>query len=152
VAATWLYLEHTAAGFRIRAVGSNARAAELAGRIDGRRVQRGAFLTSGALSGLAGGIEVLGVTFALYENLSPGYGFSAIAVALLARLGPLRVGLSALLLGALAAGATAMQRDAGIPSGAAAAVEATLILVLLGGQALLVRRAAVRPRRRVVAG
>jgi simple sugar transport system permease protein len=152
VAATWLYLEHTAAGFRIRAVGSNARAAELAGRIDGRRVQRGAFLTSGALAGLAGGIEVLGVTFALYENLSPGYGFSAIAVALLARLGPLHVGLSALLLGALAAGATAMQRDAGIPSGAAAAVEATLILVLLGGQALLVRRGDVRPRRRVVAG
>ena len=141
VVVSWLLLEHTAAGFRIRAVGSNPRAAELAGRIDVGRVQRGAFLTSGALAGLAGGIEVLGVTFALYENLSPGYGYSAIAVALLARLGPLRVVLSALLLGGLAAGATAMQRDAGIPSGAAATVEATLILVILGGQALLLRRA-----------
>jgi simple sugar transport system permease protein len=141
VVASWLLLEHTAAGFRIRAVGSNPRAAELAGRIDVQGVQRGAFLTSGALAGLAGGIEVLGVTFALYENLSPGYGYSAIAVALLARLGPLRVVLSALLLGGLAAGATAMQRDAGIPAGAAATVEATLILVILGGQALLLRRA-----------
>jgi general nucleoside transport system permease protein len=141
VVVSWLLLEHTAAGFRMRAVGSNPRAAELAGGIDVRRVQRGAFLTSGALAGLAGGIEVLGVTFALYENLSPGYGYSAIAVALLARLGPLRVALSALLLGGLAAGATAMQRDAGIPAGAAATVEATLILVILGGQALLLRRA-----------
>lgn len=141
VVVSWLLLEHTAAGFRMRAVGSNPRAAELAGRIDVRRVQRGAFLTSGALAGLAGGIEVLGVTFALYENLSPGYGYSAIAVALLARLGPMRVVLSALLLGGLAAGATAMQRDAGIPAGAAAFVEATLILVILGSQALLLRRA-----------
>jgi ABC-type uncharacterized transport system permease subunit len=135
----WVVLEQTASGFRLRAVGSNARAAEMAGRIDVRSVQRNAFLTSGALAGLAGGVEVLGVTFALYENLSPGYGYSAIAVALLARLGPLRAAGSALLLGALAAGATAMQRDAGIPAGAAATVEAALILAILGGQALLGR-------------
>jgi simple sugar transport system permease protein len=138
----WLLLERSAAGFRIRAVGSNPRAAELAGRIDVRRVQRGAFLISGALAGLAGGVEVLGVTYALYENLSPGYGFTAIAVALLARSGPLHVVWSAVLLGALSAGGAAMQRDAGIPSGAAATVEATLILVMLGGQALLLRRPA----------
>jgi simple sugar transport system permease protein len=138
--AGWLLLEHSAAGFRIRAVGSNPRAAALAARIDVRRVQRGAFLTSGALAGLAGGVEVLGVTYALYENLSPGYGYSAIAVALLARLGPLRAVLSAILLGGLAAGANAMQRDAAVPAGAAATVEATLILAILGGQALLVRR------------
>jgi simple sugar transport system permease protein len=141
---SWLVLEHTAAGFRLRATGSNPRAAELVGRIDVRRVQRAAFLTSGALAGLAGGVEVLGVTYALYENLSPGYGYSAIAVALLARLGPLHTMWSALLLGALAAGANAMQRDAGIPAGAAAVVEATLILAILGGQALLLRRSALR--------
>jgi len=140
----WLVLEHTAAGFRLRAAGSNPNAAELAGRIDVRRVQRAAFLTSGALAGLAGGVEVLGVTYALYENLSPGYGYSAIAVALLARLGPLRAVGSALLLGALSAGANAMQRDAGIPAGAAATVEATLILAVLGGQAILLRRMASR--------
>ena len=142
--AGWVLLEHTAAGFRIRATGSNPRAAALAGRIDVRRVQRNAFLASGALAGLAGGVEVLGVTYALYENLSPGYGYSAIAVALLARLGPLRAVWSALLLGALAAGATAMQRDAGIPAGAAAVVEATLILAVLGGQALVIRRVSAR--------
>lgn len=140
VLGAWLLLEHSAEGFRMRAVGSNPRAAEIAGRIDVRRVQLGAFLVSGALAGLAGGVEVLGVTYALYENLSPGYGYSAIAVALLARLGPLQVLWSALLLGGLGAGATAMQRDAGVPAGAAATVEATLILVILGSQALLLRR------------
>ena len=148
VAAMWLLSEHTAAGFRMRAVGSNARAAEVSGRINVRRVQWGAFLTSGALAGLAGGVEVLGVTFALYENLSPGYGYTAIAVALLARLAPLHVAWSAVLLGGLAAGATAMQRDAGIPAGAAAVVEATLILAVLGGQALLIRRGGSRAARR----
>ncbi|HEY5544756.1 MAG TPA: ABC transporter permease [Gemmatimonadaceae bacterium] len=142
--AAWILLERTASGFRIRAVGSNPRAAELAGRIDVRRVQRSAFLASGALPGLAGGVEVLGGTFALYENLSPGYGYSAIAVALLARLGPLRAVGSAILLGGLAAGATAMQRDAGPPAGAAATVEATLILAILGGEALLLRWTAAR--------
>jgi simple sugar transport system permease protein len=146
--AAWLILEHSAAGFRMRAVGSNARAAELAGRIDVRGVQMRAFLASGALAGLAGGVEVLGVTFALYENLSPGYGYSAIAVALLARLGPLRAIWSAVLLGALAAGATAMQRDAGIPAGAAATVEAALILAVLGGQALVLRWGSWHPWRR----
>ena len=134
--AAWLLLDHSSAGFRLRAVGSNARAAELAGRINVRRVQLGAFLASGALAGLAGGVEVLGVTYALYENLSPGYGYSAIAVALRARLRPLHAMWSAILLGGLAAGATAMQRDAGVPAGAAMTVEAVLILSLLGGQAL----------------
>ena len=87
------------------------------------------------------------MTFALYENLSPGYRYSAIAVALLARLGPLRTIGSALLLGALGAGATAMQRDAGVPAGAAATVEATLILTVLGVQALAARWWTNRPER-----
>ena len=137
--ASWLLIERTEFGFRIRAVGSNPRAAALAGRIDVPRVQFGAFLISGVLAGLAGGVEVLGVTYALYENLSPGYGYTAIAVALLAAQRPLHVAWSAVLLGGLAAGATAMQRDAGVPAGAAAVAEAALILALLGGYALLRR-------------
>ena len=48
-----------------------------------------ALLGSGALAGLAGGVEVSGVSYALFQNLSPGYGFTGIAVALLARLHPL---------------------------------------------------------------
>ena len=71
--------------------GAGPRAAEISGRIDARRMVAVALLGSGALAGLAGGVEVSGVSYALFQNLSPGYGFTAIAVALLARLHPLGV-------------------------------------------------------------
>jgi simple sugar transport system permease protein len=124
-------VRRSAWGFRVRAVGANARAAASAGLIDVSRVALQVFLVSGALAGLAGGIEVTGVTFALYEGLSPGYGYTAIAVALLARLDPLLVAPSALLFGALEAGATAMQRDAGVPAAFVTVVEGSLVLLVL---------------------
>lgn len=139
-------MRYSAAGFRLRAVGANPAAAMSAGRIDVGSVQSRAFLLSGALAGLAGGTEVLGVTFALYENLSPGYGYTAIAVALVAGLRPAAVIPSSILLGGLGAGATAMQRDAGVPAGAAAVTEAVLVLTLLAGYAFL--RAGARSRKR----
>jgi ABC-type uncharacterized transport system permease subunit len=67
----------------------------------------------------------------LYENLSPGYGFSAIAVALLARLNPAWVPAAALAFAALETGALGMQRDAGVPSVVALVLEAVIILVLV---------------------
>lgn len=134
LAAGW-GMRSTAAGFRLLAVGENAAAAASAGMIDVRRVTALAFLVSGALAGLAGGCEVLGVTFALYENISPGYGFTAIAVALLARLDPWLVIPSALLFAALESGAGAMQRDAGVPSTVVTVIEALLILAVVVTQA-----------------
>ena len=83
------------------------------------------------MAGVAGGIEVGGVSYALYQNLSPGYGFTAIAVALLARLNPLGVVAAGILFGALEAGAGAMQRDAGVPAVAVYVVEAVVIVVVL---------------------
>jgi simple sugar transport system permease protein len=74
---------------------------------------------------------VSGVSYALFQNLSPGYGFTAIAVALLARLQPLGVVATGLLFGALEAGAGAMQREAGVPAVAVYVVEAVVILVVL---------------------
>ena len=127
----WWWLRSTAAGFRLRAAGANPDAARLAGRIDVARVAGMAFIGGGALAGLAGAIEVSGVTFALYENLSPGYGYTAIVVALLGRLDPLTIVPSAILFGGLESGALAMQRDAGIPSVVVTAVEAILVLALL---------------------
>lgn len=126
----WL-LRATAAGFRVRAAGANPDAARVAGGIDVARTTTLVFLASGALAGLAGATEVSGVTWALYENLSPGYGFTAIAVALLARLDPLLVVASGILFGALEAGGAAMQRDAGVPSVVVEIVEALLILGVL---------------------
>jgi general nucleoside transport system permease protein len=127
----WHLFARTYWGFKLRAVGAGARAAEISGRIDARRISAVALLGSGALAGLAGGVEVSGVSYALFQNLSPGYGFTAIAVALLARLHPLGVVATGILFGALEAGAGAMQRDAGVPAVAVYVVESVVILVVL---------------------
>jgi simple sugar transport system permease protein len=127
----WLVFTRTVWGFRLRAVGLGPRAAEVSGRIPTGRVLGSALLWSGALAGLAGGVEVTGVTYSLYQNLSPGYGFTAIAVALLARLHPLGVIGTGILFGALEAGALGMQREAGVPAVAVAVVEAVIILAVL---------------------
>jgi simple sugar transport system permease protein len=127
----WWAIARTAWGFRVRAVGASPTAAASAGRVDVVRVGAQALIASGALAGLAGGIEVTGVTYALYENLSPGYGFSAIAVAILAGLRPLNVLASALLFAVIETGALGMQRDAGIPSVVASAIEASIILAVV---------------------
>ena len=132
----WWMMRSTAAGFRLQVTGLNPDAASSAGGIDVRRVVFSAFAISGALAGLAGAIEVQGVTFALYENISPGYGYTAIAVALLARLDAALVIPAGVLFGALDAGAAAMQRDAGVPSVVVSVVEAALILGLLASRGI----------------
>jgi simple sugar transport system permease protein len=133
---SWVFRK-TAVGFRIRAAGASPLAALTAGRIDVGRTSFTVFLLSGALAGMAGGIEVTGVTFALYENLSPGYGYTAIAVALIAGLNPLGIIVSGIFFGVLETGATALQREFGVPSSLASVVEAALILAAL---ALAARR------------
>jgi len=129
--ASWWLIRFTAGGFRLRAVGANPHAARSAGLIDVERVTMRAFLSSGALAGLAGAIEVCGVTYALYENISPGYGYTAIAVALLARLNAAAVIVTGIVFGALEAGGASMQRDAGVPSVVVSVVEAGIILALV---------------------
>jgi simple sugar transport system permease protein len=129
--AVWWWLSRTASGFRVRAVGANVDAAQSAGGIPVARTVFSAFLLSGLLAGFGGAVEYTGITFALYENFSPGYGYTAIAVALLARLHPLGVLGTALLFGALEAGANAMQRDAGVPSVVVSVIEAVLILLIV---------------------
>jgi general nucleoside transport system permease protein len=138
--ASWWVLRETAAGFRLRAAGANPFAAALAARIDVPAVTTRAFLVSGAMAGVAGAVEVTGVTYALYENISPGYGYTAIAVALLANLDPLAVIASGIFFGALEAGTAAMQRDAGVPSVVVSVVEAVIVLAILGVQAVRARR------------
>lgn len=134
-ALTWWVMSRTAVGFTLRVAGANPHAAASAGGIDVPLLATRAFLFSGALAGLAGAVEVQGVTFALYESLSPGYGYAAIAVALLARLEPRAVGLSAVFFAALETGAGAMQRDVGVPAVLVQVVEALLILTVLAATA-----------------
>lgn len=134
--AAWVWLTFREAGFRARLTGANPVAASTAGGIDTAAVSFRVFVASAAICGIAGATEVLGVTFALYENLSPGYGFTGIAVALLAGLHPLWIPVTGVVLAALDAGASAMQREAGVPSVTAWVVQALLILAVLAGRAL----------------
>ena len=70
-------------------------------------------------------------TFALYEGLSPGWGYTAIAVALLAGLNPIGVVFTGILFGALEGGAGAMQRDGGVPAAWVSGIEALVMLTVL---------------------
>jgi len=130
LAVHWLVFR-TPLGFRMRAVGLSPRAARFAG-ISPERHAVVALALAGAVAGLAGAFEVAGVTGQLYEGISPGHGYTAIAVALLARLHPLAVIPSALFFGALEAGAGAMQREAGVPSVMTEVVQGLVILLSLG--------------------
>lgn len=129
-ATAWL-LFRTPLGFRLRAVGHSPLAAQFAG-IPPERHGVLALALAGVLAGIAGACEVAGATGRLYQGISAGYGYTAIAVALLARLHPLAVVPSALFFGALEAGAGAMQREAGIPAVATEVVQGIVILFSVG--------------------
>lgn len=139
----WWVMKFSAIGFRIRSSGINPFAARSAGLVDVPRVTTAAFVVSGAIAGFAGAIEVSGVTFALYENISPGYGYTAIAVALLAGLNPLGIIGTGILFGGLETAASTMQRNAGIPATTATVIEAIIILAVIAITQLRSRRIAV---------
>ncbi len=110
----WLLMTRTTLGFSIRAVGENARAAAHAGI----PVNRVVFLTavlSGGLAGLAGVGEVAGLHFQVMASLSPGYGYTGIVIAMLARLNPLGVIPAAIFFAAVATGSESMSRATGVP-------------------------------------
>jgi len=135
----WWMLYRTAEGLRLRATGFNPFAARWAG-IDVRAQLVRAMIVSGAAAGLAGGIELLGVTHRLFERFAAGYGYSGIAVALLAQLHPLALILSAFFFGALVSGAGELQRTANISSAVATFGQAVVILVLIGFEHVRARR------------
>lgn len=128
--ALWFYVERTAGGLKLRATGLSPSAAEWAG-INVRATIARSMALSGSLAGLAGGIELLGVTGRLFERFAVGYGYSGIAVALLAQLNPLGTILSALFFGTLAGGAGELQRSMNVSAAVAMLAQAAAVLVLL---------------------
>ena len=117
-------------GYAMRAVGFNQKTAQHAGINVGRQFVM-AMVLSGGASGIAGAVEVMGVTARLYANLSPGYGFQGIAVSLLANNNPLGVILSGWLFGALGSGSQMMQLTAGIPDVMIYILQGLVILFLV---------------------
>jgi simple sugar transport system permease protein len=129
-------LYRTVVGIRIRAVGLNPEAAAAAGMPVSRTMLL-AFALSGALAGLAGAVQLTGVTYRLYGGSSPGTGYTAIAVALLGGLRPLRVLIAALFFGGLTAGSNEMQRTTGVSSVIGLVVQGLLLLLLIARDATL---------------
>jgi simple sugar transport system permease protein len=123
--ASWWFLFRTERGFLLRASGAGPIAAKAAGIRAPREVLGGVAL-SGALCGLGGAMEICGATKQLGIS-GFGYGYTAIAVALLAGLHPLGVLPAALLFGLLSAGGAAMERSAGVPAVAVSMVTGILI-------------------------
>lgn len=130
-----LYLWKRTGGFRLRVVGLNARAAENAGMNVRKTIWFG-FVICGMLAGLAGFTEVSGVQRRMIENLSPGYGYTAIIVALLGQNNPFGVLAAAFLFAALQIGATTMESAAGVPSTLATVIQGLVVLFLIGRAAL----------------
>lgn len=129
--AVWVLMKYTVIGFDIRAVGANARAAAFAGVPVTRTVVLVALL-SGALAGLAGAIEVAGRTSYLTLDMSPGYGYSGIVIAMLAGLHPLGVVAASVFVAGVLVGADSMSRAIGVPTYIAdVIVAASLISVLI---------------------
>jgi simple sugar transport system permease protein len=130
VAAVAFLFKRTALGYEIRATGLGPDAARAAGIPVGRTLVT-AMTLSGALAGLAGAVEILGVHHAYYAGFSGGYGFDAIAVALLGGLNAVGVGFSSLLFGGLTAGAIQMEFGAQqTPKQIAGVVQAVVILAV----------------------
>ncbi|WP_213959347.1 MULTISPECIES: ABC transporter permease [unclassified Variovorax] len=128
--AMWALLKHTVLGFDIRAVGANPRAAAFAGVGTTRTVVAVALL-SGALAGLAGAIEVAGRTSYVTLDMSPGYGYSGIVIAMLAGLHPLGVMGASVFVAGVLVGADSMSRAVSVPTYIADVIVATSLISVL---------------------
>jgi len=110
----WYVLYKTTWGFEFRIVGLNPSASKYAG-VNSSLITILALTISGAIAGLAGAVEMLGVNFRAVQSLTTGYGFDAIAIALLAKNHPLVVIITAMLFGFMRQGSRVMQINTGIP-------------------------------------
>jgi len=129
-AGCYVLLYRTALGFELRAMGRNRRAAAFFG-IPIARLTIVIMALSGALAGLGGAVQISAISHRLYEKLSPGWGFEAIAVALVGRLNPLGILTTALFFGALDNGSQAMQRAHGVSPVLVQVIQGMVILILL---------------------
>ena len=129
----WALLRFTTFGFDVRAQGANARAAAFAG-VPPLRTTVGVAMLSGALAGLAGAVEVAGRTSYVTLDMSPGYGYSGIVIAMLAGLNPLGVLAAAVFIAGVLVGADSMSRAINVPNYIAdVIVAASLLSVLVAG-------------------
>lgn len=132
----WLVLKYTTLGYENRAVGFNPSASETAG-ISVQWTTVKALCISGGLAGLAGAVEVMGVHYKIFDQFSSGFGFTGIAVALLAKNHPLGIIPAAIMFGALSAGAGTMQLEAAVPQKIIWIIQALVIFFVAAEEIVL---------------
>lgn len=131
----WWLLWKTTLGFEIRTVGANPDAAKYAG-INVKRTIILTMIISGALAGMAGALEVTGLNYRHEPGFSIGYGFDAIAIALLGKTNPFGVVAAAILFGAMRNGATRMQFLTQIPTDIISVIQG-LVLLFVAADAII---------------
>ncbi len=122
-------LSRTSFGFELRALGDAPEAARRSG-VDVFRLTWLTLALSGAIAGVGGAMSVTGVLHRFNTQLTPGYGYIAIAVALVGDLNPLWICLAAFAFGILEAGGLAMQAGAQVPKDAISAIEGLIVIAL----------------------
>ena len=130
VALLYLLLWKTPLGYEIRAVGENPVAAKYKGIKDGAVIII-IMLISGTIAGLAGGMELAGQAHRLRMDISTGYGYTGILIALLGRLNPLGVIPAAIFFGALVNGSTSMQINFNVPVPLVSTIQGVVLILLL---------------------
>lgn len=135
VLACHVLLWRTTIGFRWRLIGASLPASTYAG-VSVPRAFASLMLLAGALAGIAGGVECLGVHYRLIEGFSHGFGFNAVAIALMGALNPLTVLPAGLFFGFLETGALAMQRQIGVPSSLVLVIQGLTMVFVLSGMGL----------------
>lgn len=130
ILAVYIIIKHTKLGFNIRAVGANPTASNFLG-INVTRTIIIASLISGGIAGLAGVGEVAGVHYKLTENISSGYGYTGIVVAMFAGLNPIGVIFSSIFFAVIITGANYMSRATGVTSFIADVIQGITLIVFL---------------------
>jgi ABC-type uncharacterized transport system permease subunit len=125
----WVLLSQSPLGYQISAVGFNPIASRYA-KISVEKTIMFVMSLAGGLAGLAGACEVMGLKYRLFEQVSPGYGFDAIAIAFLSRGSVFGVILNSLFFAALRSGANVMQRSAGVPVTVVYAIQGLTVLFI----------------------
>jgi ABC-type uncharacterized transport system permease subunit len=132
----YFLMAKTTFGYKLRVVGENPEAAKYGG-INVKKTIFLALIISGALAGLAGLFEVEGIQFSVMTSLSPGYGYTGIAVALLGGNNPIGILLSSFFLAGIYNGSVNVSIQLGQPSGIVSFIQGVLIIFVLGSEYIM---------------
>lgn len=124
-------LERTSIGYEIKMIGQNSNFSRYGG-INVKRRMIFAMIVSGALCGIAGAFEVLGVHYRFLQNISPGYAWDGMLIALIVKNNPIGVVLMSIFFGALKTGSISMENATGIPSELVSVIQSIIILFIAG--------------------